>query len=310
MAKYDFVPAAGAGATKNHGAKTTMNQLKTLFLLGTLSAVLIAFGGMLGPGYLYGFTALALVMNLVAYFFSDRIVLRMHKAQQVTPEQAPELYRMVQEVAQKAGVPMPRVYIIPEMQPNAFATGRNPENGVVAVTEGIMHMLNARELRGVIAHEMAHIKNRDILVASVAAAIAAAVTYIANAAQFAFMFGAGRSNDEEGGSPIGALLMAFVAPVAATLIQLGISRSREYLADETAAKLTGDPEALALALEKLERGAQRIPAHVEPATASLFIVSPLSGGRGMSWFSTHPPMAERIARLRGMDGGRLRAAPV
>ncbi len=288
------------------------NQLKTLFLLGALSAVLIAIGGALGPGYLYGFTALALLMNIGAYFFSDRIVLRMSRAQAVTPEQAPELHHMVEEIARAAGIPKPRVFVTPEMQPNAFATGRNPENGVVAVTEGLMRMLSPRELKGVIAHEIAHIRNRDILVATVAAGIAAAVTYIANAAQFMAMFGGARSDDEEGGSPIGALVMAFVAPVAATLIQLGISRSREYMADETAAKLTGDPEALALALAKLERGAERIPAHVQPATASLFIVSPLSGGRSMmSWFSTHPPMQERIARLRGMTGRTdLRAASV
>jgi heat shock protein HtpX len=275
--------------------------------------VLIGIGGALGPGYLYGFTALALLMNVGAYFFSDKIVLRMSRAQPVTPAQAPELHQMVDEVARAAGIPKPRVFVIPEMQPNAFATGRNPANGVVAVTEGIMQMLSPRELKGVIAHEIAHIRNRDILVATVAAGIAAAVTYIANAAQFMAMFGGARSeDDEEGGSPIAALVMAFVAPVAATLIQLGISRSREYLADETAAKLTGDPEALALALAKLERGAERIPAHVQPATASLFIVSPLSAGRSMmSWFSTHPPMQERIARLRGMTGGSgLRAASV
>lgn len=277
------------------------NQLKTLLLLGTLSAVLIAIGGALGPGYLYGFTALAVLLNFGAYFYSDRIVLRMHGAQEVSPAHAPELHQMVDEIARAAGIPKPRVYVIPEAQPNAFATGRNPEHGVVAVTQGIMHMLSARELKGVIAHEIAHIKNRDILVATVAAGIAAAVTYIANAAQFMAIFGGGGRDEEEGGSPMATLMMAFVAPIAATLIQLGISRSREYLADETAARLTGDPEALALALSKLERGAQRIPAHVEPATASLFIVSPLSGGRSMmSWFSTHPPMPERIARLRGM----------
>jgi heat shock protein HtpX len=288
------------------------NQLKTVVLLGALSAMLIGIGGALGPGYLYGFTALALLMNLGAYFFSDKLVLRMHRAQPVTPAQAPELHRMVEEVARAAGVPKPRVYVIPEMQPNAFATGRNPEHGVVAVTEGIMQMLDARELKGVLAHEMAHIKNRDILVATVAAGIAGAVTYIANALQFSAFFGGGQSDDEESGSPAGMLLMAFVAPIAATMIQLGISRSREYMADETAARLTGDPEALARALEKLERGAQRIPAHVEPATASLFIVSPLAGGRSLlSLFSTHPPMGERIARLRGMArGGNLRAAEV
>jgi heat shock protein HtpX len=249
---------------------------------------------------LYGFTALALLMNLGAYFFSDRIVLAMHRAHEVSPQQHPALHRMVDELARRAEIPKPRVFVIPEAQPNAFATGRNPERGVVAVTEGIMAMLSERELRGVIAHELAHIKNRDILVGSVAAAIAAAVTYISQALQFSAFFG-GQRDDEEEGSGMGALALAFVAPIAATLVQLGISRSREFLADETGARLTGDPEGLATALQKLELGARHIPAHVQPATASLFIVSPLSGGRSiMSWFSTHPPMADRIARLRGM----------
>jgi heat shock protein HtpX len=284
------------------------NQLKTVLLLGVLSSLLIGIGGALGPGYLYGFTALALLMNLGAYFFSDRIVLAMHRAHEVTPQQQPALHRMVEELARRAEIPKPRVFVIPEAQPNAFATGRNPERGVVAVTEGIMAMLSERELRGVIAHELAHVKNRDILVASVAASISAAVTYIAQAVQFAAIFG-GQRDDEEEGSAVGSLALAFVAPIAATLVQLGISRSREYLADETGARFTGDPEGLASALEKLELGARHIPAHVQPATASLFIVSPLSGARTIfSWFSTHPPMPERIARLRGMSEGR-RIAP-
>lgn len=283
-----------------------MNQFRTIVLLGVLTAVLIAIGGSLGPGYLYGFTALALIINFGSYFFSDRIVLAMHHAQEVAPEQAPGLHRMVEEVARAAGIPKPRVYLIPEVQPNAFATGRNPEKGVVAVTAGIMELLSERELRGVIAHEIAHIKNRDILVATIAAGIAAAVTYIAHAAQFAAMFGGGQQDDgEERGSVLGAILLAVLAPIAATLVQLGISRSREYLADETAARLTGEPEGLARALEKLHLGAERIPAHVEPATASLFIVSPLAGrGSLLSLFSTHPPMEERIARLRALRGER------
>jgi heat shock protein HtpX len=281
------------------------NQLKTVLLLGVLSSLLIGFGGALGSGYLYGFTALAVLMNIGAYFFSDRIVLAMHRAHEASPQQHPALHRMVEELARRAEIPKPRVFVIPEAQPNAFATGRNPERGVVAVTEGIMAMLSERELRGVIAHELAHIKNRDILVASVAASISAAVTYIAQAVQFAAIFGGASREDEEGGSGIGGLALAFVAPIAATLVQLGISRSREYLADETGARLTGDPEALASALEKLELGARHIPANVQPATASLFIVSPLSGGRSiLSLFSTHPPMVERIARLRGMTARR------
>lgn len=277
------------------------NQLKTLFLLGVLSALLISIGGALGPGYFYGFTALALLMNLGAYFFSDRIVLRMHGAQEVTPEQAPALHRMVDELARRAQIPKPRVCVMPGEQPNAFATGRNPQHGVVAVTEGIMRLLTERELRGVLAHEIAHIKNRDILVASIAAVIAAAVGYIAHALAFSSLLG-NHQEDEEEGSGAGGLLMMFVAPMLATLIQLGISRAREYMADETGAQLSGDPEALARALEKLEQGAAVLPAEtVQPATASLFIVNPLAGGsRMLNLFSTHPPMDERIRRLRGL----------
>jgi len=270
------------------------NQLKTLLLLGLLSAILMGIGGALGPGYLYGFTALALILNLGAYFFSDRIVLAMHHAHEVTRAQAPALHRMVEELARTARIPKPRVFVIPEVQPNAFATGRNPEHGIV-------DLLSERELKGVLAHEMAHIKNRDILVATVAAGIAAAVTYIAHAAQFTTIFGGRGDDHEERGSLWGSLPLVLVAPIAATLIQLGISRSREYLADETGARLTGDPEALARALEKMVTAAHRIPAHVEPATASLFIVSPLSGGQGLlSLFSTHPRVEERIRRLRGL----------
>lgn len=284
-----------------------MNQLRTVVLLGVMTAVLVAIGGALGPAYLYGFTALAVVINFVSYFFSDRIVLAMHRAREIEPSQAPAIHRIVEDVARAAGIPKPRVYLLPEAQPNAFATGRNPEKGVVAVTEGIVEMLTERELRGVIAHEIAHIKNRDILVATIAAGIAAAITYVAHAVQFSAILG-GSQNDEgegEGGSFLGGIVLAVVAPFAATLVQLGISRSREYLADETAARLTGEPTQLASALETLHRGVQSIPANVEPATASLFIVSPLAGGSSLlNLFSTHPPIEERIARLRAIDGGR------
>lgn len=278
------------------------NQLKTLLLLGILSALLISIGGALGPGYLYGFMALALLLNLGAYFFSDRLVLRMHGAQEVSPEQAPGLHRLIDELAQRARIPKPRVCIMPGEQPNAFATGRNPAHGVVAVTEGIMRLLTERELRGVLAHELAHIKNRDILVSTIAAIIAAAVGYIANALTFASFFGGGQDDEEGEGSGGGNLLMIFVAPLLATLIQLSISRAREYMADEAGAKIAGDPEALARALEKLERGAAVIPAEsMQPATASLFIVNPFAGGsRLVRLFSTHPPMEERIRRLRAM----------
>jgi heat shock protein HtpX len=277
------------------------NQLKTFFLLGVLSALLLSIGGALGPGYFYGFLALALLLNLGAYFFSDRIVLKIHGAQEVPLEQAPALHRMVDELARSAQIPKPRVCIMPGEQPNAFATGRNPQHGVVAVTEGILRLLTERELRGVLAHEIAHIKNRDILVSSIAAVVAAAIGYMANALAFSSLLG-GHEEDEEEGSGAGGLLMMFVAPMLATLIQLGISRAREYMADETGARISGDPEALARALEKLEQGAAVFPAETaQPATASLFIVNPLSGGgRMLNLFSTHPPMGERIRRLRGL----------
>lgn len=277
------------------------NQIKTIFLLGALSAVLIAFGGLLGPGMFYLFTALAVLMNVGAYFFSDRLVLRLNGAKEVDEHQAPRLHTMVTELAMRAGIPKPRVAIIPADYANAFATGRNPSKGVVAVTEGLMRTLTERELRGVIAHEIAHIKNRDILVSTVAASIAAAVSYVANAVQWAAIFGGGQQ-DEEGQSPLATLAMAVVAPIGALLIQMGISRSREFLADETAARLTGDPEALALALERLEHAAG-VPSTAQPApaTASLFIVNPLAGrGTLVNLFSTHPPMARRIERLRTM----------
>lgn len=278
------------------------NQIKTIFLLGALSALLIALGGYLGEQYLFLFAGLALVMNFVSYFWSDKIVLAMNRAKEVRPEEAPRLHAMVEELAARAEIPKPRVYVIPEMQANAFATGRNPEKGVVAVTEGIMQLLTERELRGVIAHEIAHIKNRDILISSVAATIASAITFIASAVRWGAMFaGHGRSDDDRGGSPLGLLAMAIVAPIAAVLIQLGISRSREYVADATGARISGDPEALARALERLHQGAQAIPADVAPATASMYIVNPFAGASLMNLFSTHPPVQERVARLRNFS---------
>jgi heat shock protein HtpX len=279
------------------------NQLKTIILLGSLTVLLVALGGALGQGYLYGFTAFALLLNFVMYFFSDKLVLAMHRAKPISESEAPWLHRMVEEIARSADLPKPRVYLVPQAQPNAFATGRSPQHAVVAVTSGILDILDERELRGVLAHEIGHIKNRDMLVATVAAGIAGAITYLAHALQWGAMLGGVGHDDDErgGGSVIGALLMAIVAPFAAMLIQFAISRSREHGADERGAHLTGDPEGLARALEKLHVGAARIPAHVEPATASLFIVNPLYGQRGlMSLFSTHPPAEERIRRLRAM----------
>jgi len=278
------------------------NQIKTILFLGVLSAILIGFGGLLGRGWVVGFTLLAVAMNFVAYFWSDRIVLRMHRAQPVSETQAPRLYAIVRDLSMRAEIPMPRVFVIPDAQPNAFATGRNPAHGVVAVTDGILQLLTERELRGVLAHELAHIKNRDILVSTIAAAVAGAISFIGNMLQWTAIFGGG--GDDDAPNPLAALVLAIVAPIAATLVQLGISRSREFLADETGARICGDPEALASALEKLEYAAHRVaPMTGAPATASLFIVNPFSGTRGafVSLFSTHPAMAERIKRLRGMQ---------
>jgi len=282
------------------------NQLKTIVLLGALSALVVGVGGSLAPGSLGLWVVIALAMNLGAYFFSDRLVLKMHRARPLERHEFPALHQMTEELATRAGIPTPRLFLIPDASPNAFATGRNPAHGVVAVTEGILRLLPVRELRGVVAHEIAHIRNRDILVSTVAAALAAVVTYVAHALQFAAMFG-GRHDDDEQGSAAGSLVIALVAPIAATVVQLAISRSREYLADETGARLAGDPDALASALERLALGAAYVPASLQPATASLFIVNPLAGAGGlMTLFSTHPPMEERVRRLRAMAPGGVR----
>ena len=274
------------------------NQIKTIVLLGALSAVLVAVGGALGRTAFLAFTAIAVAMNLGAYFFSDRLVLRMNRARALATGELPWLRDMVRDLARRAGIPEPRLYVMEDPHANAFATGRSPDKGVVAVTTGLLQSLDEREIRGVLAHEIAHIQNRDILVASVAAAIAAAVSLIGNVVQFGAMFGGGHRDQGEGNGA-GGLAMAFVAPIAATLVQLGISRSREYLADETAARLTADPEGLASALATLHRRAGLVPGAVAPATASLCIVAPFAGGAGLlSLFSTHPPMEQRIARLR------------
>ncbi len=282
------------------------NQLKTLILMGALSALVVGVGAALAPGQLPLFLALSLAMNLGAWFFSDRVVLRLHRARPLDRAEAPRLHAMVDDLSARAGIPAPRLFLIPETQPNAFATGRNPAHGVVAVTEGLVRLLSERELRGVLAHEIAHIQNRDILVASIAAAMTSLLTWAAHALSFAGLFG-GRSADahDEQPSGAGALLMVVLAPIAATLLQLGVSRSREYLADETGAKLTGDPEALARALLKLEQGAAELPAeHGQPATASLFIVNPFTGAGGLTQlFSTHPQTAERVRRLLALAAG-------
>jgi heat shock protein HtpX len=242
------------------------------------------------------------VMNFVSYWFSDKIVLAMYGAKEITQEEAPELHNMVRNVATQAGMPMPRVYIIPTPAPNAFATGRNPEHAAVAVTEGILRLLEPRELEAVLAHEISHVKNRDILVSTVAAVLAGAIGYLANIAQWGLIFGGfgGRSNDDERGNVIGSIAMIIIAPIIALLIQLAISRAREYKADESGAYLTRRPLDLASALQKISYGAQRIPLDANPGTAHLFIISPLRGGIS-GLFSTHPPVEERIERLEKLS---------
>ena len=280
-----------------------MNTIKTALLLGAMTGILMLIGGLFGgqQGVVIAFI-FAMVMNFGSYWFSDKIVLRMYKAQAVSENEAPELYAMVKNLALKASMPMPRVYIIPGDTPNAFATGRNEQHAVVAVTEGILRILGKDELEGVIAHELTHIRNRDILIGSIAATLAGAIVMLAHMAQWAAMFGgAGRDDDEGGGSNIvGLILMAVLAPIAATLIQMAISRSREYLADAGGAKISGKPYGLAGALEKLSRASQTMPMEANPSTAHMFIVNPLTGRSLMNLFSTHPPIEERIARLRSM----------
>jgi heat shock protein HtpX len=281
-------------------------QLKTVLLLGGLTALVVGAGGFAAPSYAWAFAVAGVAMNVGMWFFSDRMVLRTSGARLLEPAESPELHQMVRELASGAGIPTPKLYLIEADYANAFATGRNPAHGAVAVTTGLLRVLSRREVRGVVAHEIAHIRNRDVTIATVAAGLAAVISGIANALQFSAFFG-GSSDDDEGGvSLLGGLLFALVAPVAASLVQLAISRSREYVADATAARLTGDPEALATALEQLTFAADRVPARVEPATASLYIVNPLTGSGLASLFSTHPPMEERIARLRALlSGGRL-----
>ncbi len=281
------------------------NVLKTAVLLAVLTAMLVVLGGAIGgrQGMMVAFI-LALVMNVASYWFSDKIVLAMYRAQPVDERQAPGLYTMVRRLATRAGIPMPRVYIIPTETPNAFATGRNPEHAVIAVTEGIMRILDDDELEGVLAHELAHVANRDVLISTIAATLAGAITYLAHMAQWGAMFGGGRhSDDDEGGNPIAMIVLAVLAPIAAMLVQMAVSRSREFQADATGARFAGRTWGLAKALEKMEMAAHQVPMHANPATAHLFIVNPLTGSTLMRLFSTHPPMEERLARLRSMRLG-------
>jgi heat shock protein HtpX len=274
------------------------NAIKTVLLLGAMSALFLFLGEALGgaQGLMLGFV-FAAVTNFASYWFSDKIVLRMYSAKQVGPES--RLYRVVANLAQRAGLPMPKVYIIPQASPNAFATGRNPEHAAVAVTEGILRILTDEELEGVIAHELAHVKHRDILISSVAATLAAAIMMVS---RFAMFFGGGRSDDRQGSNPVALLAMLILAPLAAMLIQAAISRSREFAADAGAAAIVGNPMALVSALRKIDAASRSVPLDANPATAHMFIIKPFSGGGMMALFSTHPPTEQRVQALLQLNG--------
>jgi heat shock protein HtpX len=282
-----------------------MNNLKTMVLMVTLTLMLVFIGALLGGKS--GMTValiIAFAMNFITYWFSDKIVLRMYGAQEVSEAEAPELYSMVKRLALHAILPMPKIYLIDKEQPNAFATGRNPQKGAIALTTGIMKILTREELEGVIGHELSHIRHRDILVGTVAATIAGAISYLAQMAQWAMIFGGRRDEEGQGANPISALVMMIVGPIAAMLVQMAISRSREYGADVGGARIAGNPSSLANALRKLHAASQKIPMEANPATSHMFIVNPLSGGGLLRLFSTHPPIEERISRLEAMARGR------
>jgi heat shock protein HtpX len=286
-----------------------MNTTKTIVLMVGLTVLLVLIGGAFGgrQGMIMAFV-FASVMNLVSYWFSDKIVLRMYNAREVTESEAPVLYGITRDLAQRMNMPMPKVYVIPTDALNAVATGRNPKHAAVAATEGILRLLTREELMGVMAHELGHVTNRDILIGTIAATIAGAISMLAHMAQWAMIFGGGgdrRDRNEGAGGAIAGIAMIILAPIAAMLIQMAISRSREYEADSTGARICGNPMALASALKKLEAGAQRIPLNANPATAHMFIVNPLRGGGIVSLFSTHPPMAKRIERLEHMAHGPI-----
>ena len=276
-----------------------MNALKTGFLLAALTALLMLIGRMVGgpSGMIVAF-GFALVMNAVSYWYSDKIVLAMYRAQPIGEADAPDLHAMVGRLTREAGLPMPKLYVVPGEMPNAFATGRNPNHAAVAVTEGLMRILDRSEVEGVIAHELAHVRNRDILISTIAATLAGAIMLLASMARWGAMFGGiGRSDDDNGGA-VGLLAAALVAPLAALVIQMAVSRSREYQADATGAQISGKPLGLANALVKLENASKYVPSQASPATAHMFIVNPLRGGGVGSLFSTHPPIPERVNRLR------------
>jgi len=275
-----------------------MNNFKVWLMMAGLSVILVLIGNAVGGsnGAML-FFLISLGMNFFSYYYSDKVAIKMTRSQPVSEEEVPELYAIVRRLTQRAGLPMPRIYITPSPQPNAFATGRNPAHAAVAVTEGLLQILNKTELEGVLAHELAHVKNRDVLVGTIAATFAGAISMLANIIQWGAIFGMGRDDEEGGGSMIGGLLLAIIAPIAAMIIQMAISRSREYMADEEGARFAGNTGGLANALLKLESAAHRIPMQVNPAASHMFIVNPLSGASMARLFSTHPPIEDRVKRL-------------
>jgi len=279
-----------------------MNALKVSLLMSALTIILVLMGNVFfGRSGAMMFFLIAMAMNFFSYFYSDTIAIKMTRSYPVSQGEAPELYDIVARLCKRAGIPMPKLYVTPSEQPNAFATGRNPSHAAVAVTEGLMRMLNRSEVEGVLAHELAHVRNRDVLLGTIAAALAGAITMMANAFQWAAIFGMGRSEDDEGGGGlIGGLAMAILAPIAASIVQMAISRSREFTADATGARIAGSPDGLANALLKLESASLRIPMQANPATSHLFIVNPFSGANLARLFSTHPSTQDRVSRLKSM----------
>ncbi|TEB14288.1 hypothetical protein Psfp_03039 [Pelotomaculum sp. FP] len=275
-----------------------MNNFKVWLMMAGLSVILVLIGNAVGGsnGAML-FFLISLGMNFFSYYYSDKVAIKMTRSQPVSEEEVPELYAIVRRLTQRAGLPMPRIYITPSPQPNAFATGRNPAHAAVAVTEGLLRILNKTELEGVLAHELAHVKNRDVLVGTIAATFAGAISMLANIIQWGAIFGMGRDDEEGGGSMIGGLLLAIIAPIAAMIIQMAISRSREYMADEDGARFAGNSGGLSNALLKLESAAHRTPMQVNPAASHMFIVNPLSGASMARLFSTHPPIEDRVKRL-------------
>jgi heat shock protein HtpX len=278
------------------------NNLKTVLLLGLLTGIILFIGSFWGRQGLTIALLVSIAMNFASYFFSDKIALRMYRAEAVTREQAPQIFGIVEFLCARAGVPMPKIYLIPDDSPNAFATGRDPGHASIAVTQGALRLLSADELTGVLAHEISHVKNRDILISSVAATLAGMIMWIANMARFATLFGGGRDQDDEGGGGLGGLITIIVAPIAAMLIQMWISRTREYQADASGSDIAGSPHGLASALQKLDNYSRRIPMAASPSTAHMLIMHPFSGRSLMNLFSTHPPIEKRIDRLLSRQG--------